>query len=45
MCINQNDRVVPDEHGDKEKLPEMVVGRNPERNQEHETHPHLGNTG
>ena len=43
--------IVPDEQveddGDsgKEKLPEMVIGRNLERNQTQQgTHPHLGET-
>ena len=49
MCMNQNDKIVPDEQaegdGGKEKLPEMVIGRNLERNQTQQgthPHPHLG---
>jgi len=47
--MNQNGQIVSDEQAegvkDKEKLPEMVIGRNLERNQTQQgTHPHLGET-
>ena len=47
--MNQNGQFVPGEQAEgdsgKEKLPEMVIGRNLERNQTQQgTHPHLGET-
>ena len=47
--MNQNGQFVPGEQAEgdsgKEKLPEMVIGRNLKRNQTQQgTHPHLGET-